>query len=341
MSVDEATRVIDEADPPDPGAPRGIWARLVTAALGLAVAGLGLFVVVRLLGWDGFTPLAQLMSFTPYLVPVAVLLVLVVAAMRRWRTGIAAGLVAGVLVALVAPRAIGGEAPLPAGGVPLRVMTANLWHGNATDELMALVRREQPDLLSIQECTQESLAALEAAGLRELLPYVAARPRPGVAGTALYGRAAFIGLRTSDPESRFDMARARTVHRGVTLDVVAAHPTPPVPYGDAVTDWRTELSRLPRPDRDDAVVSLLAGDLNATLDHAPLRRLLATGYTDAADAIGEGLAVTWQAGWVPAVTIDHILVEDGTGVRAVRVHRVGGSDHRAVVADLTLPSAAP
>ncbi|MGH3713660.1 MAG: endonuclease/exonuclease/phosphatase family protein [Micromonosporaceae bacterium] len=316
---------------------RSGWSRVLTGLLVAVTGGLGVFLVCRLAGLDGFTPLAQLMSFLPYLVPVAVLVAGSAGLTRRWRTTVAAGLVAAALVAIVLPRAVGGEAPRPAGGVPLRVMTANLWQGNATAELMALVRREQPDLLSLQEATQESLDALEAAGLRELLPCLAARPQPGVAGTALYGRAEFTELRTADRQSRFDMARARYVHRGVTLDVVAAHPTPPIPGGDAVAHWQAELSRLPRPASGDGVVSLLAGDFNATLDHSPLRRLLAAGYLDAADAAGEGLSVTWQAGSVPPVTIDHILVERGAAVRAVRVYPVGGSDHRTVVADLTLP----
>ena len=44
-------------------------------------------------------------------------------------------------------------------------------------------------------------------------------------------------------------------------------------------------SRRPRPDGPPRI---LAGDFNATLDHALLRRLLATGYVDAADRDGRG-----------------------------------------------------
>jgi endonuclease/exonuclease/phosphatase family metal-dependent hydrolase len=85
------------------------------------------------------------------------------------------------------------------------------------------------------------------------------------------------------------------------------------------------------------VVGLLIGDFNATLDHAAVRRLLDTGYVDAADAVGNGLTPTWQASLVPPVSIDHVLVEEGIGVRAVRVHDIARSDHRAVVADLVVP----
>ena len=37
---------------------------------------------------------------------------------------------------------------------------------------------------------------------------------------------------------------------------------------------------------------LLVGDFNATLDHAALRRLLDTGYRDAASVVGQGMTPT-------------------------------------------------
>jgi endonuclease/exonuclease/phosphatase family metal-dependent hydrolase len=39
------------------------------------------------------------------------------------------------------------------------------------------------------------------------------------------------------------------------------------------------------------------------------------------------------------VVIDHVLVDRRIGVRGVSVHAVAGSDHRAVVAELSLPAA--
>jgi endonuclease/exonuclease/phosphatase family metal-dependent hydrolase len=82
---------------------------------------------------------------------------------------------------------------------------------------------------------------------------------------------------------------------------------------------------------------LLLGDFNATLDHAALRRLIGSGYRDAADAVGAGLRPTWPADVVPVVTLDHVLVDSRIGVRSVTVHAVPGTDHRAVVAVLAIP----
>jgi endonuclease/exonuclease/phosphatase (EEP) superfamily protein YafD len=85
------------------------------------------------------------------------------------------------------------------------------------------------------------------------------------------------------------------------------------------------------------------GDFNSTLDHAPVRRLIARGgYRDAADATGRGLLGTWgpYAGKpVPPVTLDHVLAARRIGIRDVQVHGVKGSDHRSVLATLLVPTA--
>jgi endonuclease/exonuclease/phosphatase (EEP) superfamily protein YafD len=310
--------------------------RTVTVLLGIAAAGLAGFTLCRLLGIDQFTPFAQAISFTGYALPTGLVVALLAAMGRRWRAAVAAGLVVAALAVVLAPRAVGGDAPSPAQGVALRLMTLNLRYGGATDAAISLVRRERPDVLSLQEVTPEALDQLEAAGIDKWLPYHAARPQPAVAGTALYGKAPLTRARTVNAGTRFDMVRAETVYRGVKLDLVAAHPSPPVP-GPPTEDWRLDTDRLPRPTSGDGTVTILAGDFNATLDHSPLRHLIARGYVDAADAVGKGLTPTWQEGWVLPVTIDHVLVESGVGVRAVRVYDAAGTDHRALVADLTLP----
>jgi endonuclease/exonuclease/phosphatase family metal-dependent hydrolase len=106
-------------------------------------------------------------------------------------------------------------------------------------------------------------------------------------------------------------------------------------------EWRSDLANQPRPDPA-APPRILLGDFNSTLDHQPLRALIARGYTDAADSAGAGLIGTWgpyDGDPIPPVTIDHVLVDRRVGVRGARVHRLPGSDHRAVVAALVVPPA--
>jgi endonuclease/exonuclease/phosphatase family metal-dependent hydrolase len=63
---------------------------------------------------------------------------------------------------------------------------------------------------------------------------------------------------------------------------------------------------------------------------------------DAADATGDGLKTTWPAGrrLPPEITIDHVLIDPRIAARAVSVHTIPRSDHRAVIATLELPPAA-
>jgi endonuclease/exonuclease/phosphatase (EEP) superfamily protein YafD len=109
------------------------------------------------------------------------------------------------------------------------------------------------------------------------------------------------------------------------------------PFRGRVGAWRDDLRSLPGAGR--GPVRILAGDFNATLDHAELRRLLDTGYEDAADEVGAGLRATWPRRWrfPHPVAIDHVLADRRCGVRAFSVHAIPGTDHRAVFAELVLP----
>lgn len=120
-------------------------------------------------------------------------------------------------------------------------------------------------------------------------------------------------------------------HDGPTL--VAVHPPAPVP-AVGLDRWRrfvtvaVDIART----RADAIV---AGDFNTTLDHEPMVDL--TPYADAATLAGRGAEGTWPAR-LPALLatpIDHVLIRpERWSVLGTRTHRVGGSDHRAVVARL-------
>ena len=101
--------------------------------------------------------------------------------------------------------------------------------------------------------------------------------------------------------------------------------------------WVKDLAALPAPAPD--VLRVLAGDFNATFDHAALRAVLGRGYDDAARAVGRGRAWTWRPLRLPfpRLGLDHVLVDPRIRVASVNLVRVAGSDHRSVVADLVLP----
>ena len=81
----------------------------------------------------------------------------------------------------------------------------------------------------------------------------------------------------------------------------------------------------------------------STLDHREMRRLIDTGYRDAASVVGAGWRPTWpydEKWYMPGVTLDRVLADRRIGVRSARPHRISGSDHKAFYAELVLPSKA-
>jgi endonuclease/exonuclease/phosphatase family metal-dependent hydrolase len=83
---------------------------------------------------------------------------------------------------------------------------------------------------------------------------------------------------------------------------------------------------------------VLAGDFNATLDHAAFRGVLRLGYADAAQQAGKALTPTWgPPGRGAVLTLDHVLVDRKSAVLDYSVHIVPGTDHRAVFAEVQLP----
>lgn len=110
--------------------------------------------------------------------------------------------------------------------------------------------------------------------------------------------------------------------------IAAVHPLPPWPAARQ-RDWRRDLRAL-RPLCGEGWV--IAGDLNATIDHSPLRSVLGAGCEDAAAATGQGLHATWSGGPFGVVrpAIDHVLTSGPWRATSSGVLRIAGSDHRAV-----------
>jgi endonuclease/exonuclease/phosphatase family metal-dependent hydrolase len=132
------------------------------------------------------------------------------------------------------------------------------------------------------------------------------------------------------------------------VEVHSVHPDPPAPE----SGWAAGLQAQPpahpsaraQPSAGtDSPLRILAGDFNATLDHVELRRLLRTGYRDAAAMVGRGLVPTWpyyghRVAFTPKVTIDHVLVDRGIGVRDFDAVTVPLTDHRAIIATVLVPA---
>jgi endonuclease/exonuclease/phosphatase (EEP) superfamily protein YafD len=141
---------------------------------------------------------------------------------------------------------------------------------------------------------------------------------------------------------RLTVRLPRLSHRaGGRVTLLAVHPRPPI--GD-VTGWRADQAAVREAARESVGPTVLAGDLNATMDHSSLRELVGRGYADGATQARSGWQPTWPSAGVvrrlgfgvpPLVAIDHVFVRDHLRVARTEVVPVDGTDHRALVATVT------
>lgn len=305
--------------------------------------GLAVWAAARLAGADGLrfaeAWAVPLLSFTPQVTAGA----WVSALLLRGAGPAAATAVAGAaLTAAVGPRAVPSRRP-PAAGPVLRVVTANLFAGRAVAEVVAeLVCRQHADVLFVQELTDDAAARLQRAGLGDLLPYRVPQPVPHRPRNSIYARYPLRGGPLAAPGSAARCTGWLDLPSGQCVQLACIHVAPPKPPWSpgATARWRSQLSALPAPADSPRI---LAGDFNATLDHAQFRRLLRRGYLDAASQAGHGLCPTWgpQPGRrLALLAIDHVLTDRRCAVVTTSAHWLAGTDHRALYAEIRLPAPA-
>jgi endonuclease/exonuclease/phosphatase (EEP) superfamily protein YafD len=316
------------------------WLRVLSW---LGTAGAVVYGAVRIFGLESGFLLVTTVAFVPYFVIAALVGAGLQAVVRHWiAAGVTAAVAVGLAVVLV-PRMVADDQPT-AGGAELTVMSVNLYVGNANfDYIMALVEEHQPDLLSVQELTPGSPDAFTERGLDELMPYSILEPDDLAIGTGLYSRYPLERIETVGRDAIFYQIAAEVdMPDGTDVRFMAAHPAAPSSQ-ERIPLWEEDFEQLPRP--DGGLPWVIAGDFNATLDHENMRELLDSGYTDAAEATGKGLDATWQptGGYlnglvkIPAVTLDHVIAQEGIEVLDWEVLEKDGSDHAPVVARLRLP----
>lgn len=322
-----------------------------TWSAALLFLGVSAVVGCRVADTDGITPVPQLLAFLPWLlVPTGFGLLL--ALFSRWWAGVVwAVALLGLLAWFIEPYGKTGEP----GGPPLasfRVLTSNVEFGHATDALVDAVRREKPDLVFVQECEYTCDATLREA-LGTDYPHRAAQVAAGSAGSVVLSRSP---LTSADGvPGTMEMPGAVADVRGHAVRLQLAHPMPPLP--GRTDQWREELGELrdfaaenagttensesPRNSEnsgDTRTPLILAGDFNASQDHAAFRRILDTGLRDATRLTGHDRTPSWPARTAPTlgVQIDHVLLSADFSARAARFLDLPGTDHRALLTDVTL-----
>lgn len=292
--------------------------------------------------------LIELVTLAPLGLPLAAVgaataLVLLVVSRRRRPAGLAL-VVALVLVGMhawwLAPLYVGSASA--ADQTPLVVMSLNFEVGDVRD-LADATREHDVDVLVLLEVSAPRLDDLRGAGITTLLPHTAGATDDGQGlGTLVLSRFPVIA-----DTLLYEEAESRMVELDVEgvgpVRVVAVHTRPP--YQPEL--WRADHDRtyaaLSRARAGHEVV-VLAGDFNATLAHAPMRRIVDLGFTDAADQVEGGWSPTWPSGGherrlgvvvPPFAPIDHVLTGPGLVVTDAETIEVAGADHRAVLATIS------
>ena len=308
----------------------------------LVAGGFAAWAAARVVGADRVrrteTVMVPLMSFTPLGAEAAPRAALGLRVAGGGGPAATAVLASAALGLVVRSRGVPRRQP-EAGGPTLRVLTINLLVGRADPEsVLAQVRQGDLDVLFMQELTIDAQTRLKQAGLEDLLPHAQVEHKDGgPRGSGIYSR---FPLSEGTPLPLTYAAQPTAVLElpdGQEVGLICVHPRAPTRSRGGSVTWRSELGVVPAPGKRPTVV---AGDFNATPDHAAFRDVLRRGYVDAAIQTGNALTRTWgRPGKKLWLTLDHVLASRGCAVLACSVHAVPGSDHRAVYAEIRLPAA--
>ncbi|MDI6026485.1 endonuclease/exonuclease/phosphatase family protein [Corticibacterium sp. UT-5YL-CI-8] len=214
-----------------------------------------------------------------------------------------------------------------------RLMQLNLRYDNtAVQEVMELIERVQPDVITLQEVSAAWRASLGP--LSEVYPYNLICPAPhGVFGVAIFSRQAF----TEGAEKRCldygRMAVASFDFAGRSADVVSLHLDWPWP-----ADQSSEIDGLVPVLSALGETALLGGDFNATPWSAAVHRVAVAGGLTMMPSPGS----TWLYRALPHVIdrlglpIDQVMSKGDLRIRSARLGPRIGSDHLAVLVEFSL-----
>lgn len=310
------------------------WSVTILAAL-LVLAGVGGIAA-------HYSPLvsstaSRVAAFTPVLIVLSLVGLVLLAATRRW--------IATVIAAVVVVVGIGTQAPLyarssTAAAGELVVMQANIYLGEAdVDAIATTVVGERVDILTVVELTEPALARIAGSAIAAALPYSFTEALDGGRGVGVFSR---YPLSDGAVLQHFRLGnlrvQAQIPGRG-TVAVYALHPLPPWP--EPAWRWNAELDRIAELLSAEKLPTIIGSDMNSTWDHRPFRELLAGSsapgspqLVDAAEFTGAGWAPTYPANKriPPMLAIDHILTRNGPLPTSLRRVDLPGSDHLGVIA---------
>lgn len=267
---------------------------------------------------------------------VSVFFVLLFALLKLWRW---AG-VALLCLAINAPFVVSWYWPLSnsaqvSGGQKLRLLLSNvLWDNKHHADLIAMVKKEKPDLIFFQEVTPRWAQAFDA--LRDELPESLLHPDKDAGGMAVFSRLPFVRAEIAPmADHNGPSLLVQLEINGRLVSIVSVHAPPP--GGKMNFDHRTEifnqaadfLNSLPEP-------KIIIGDLNTTMWSPYYKRFVEkTGLVNVRQ--GFGILPSWPTHLPPLfIPIDHCLASQEIQVENVRTGDRVGSDHLPLIVDLVI-----
>jgi len=238
----------------------------------------------------------------------------------------------------------------PVIGTPIRVMTYNIHYGSGgAANIVEVIEQQKPDIVCMQETRAFGTWRDPVPELQRLLPgWHMSRG----AEVATFSRHPIIRQKAHPMGQPFGRVVLETVVnvRGQQLSVFNTHISTGGNFEkcDRPKYWWTmpryvlgtaevrakQLPILLKAAQGATTPAIIAGDFNNP-PRGLFYRKLTRDFRDAFDAAGWGTGFTFRSD-LPVLRIDHILAGAGVAVHRCHVPRVNASDHRPVVAEISL-----
>ena len=215
----------------------------------------------------------------------------------------------------------------------ITIMTANVFiEGGDPVAIADQVRTVNPDILIMQESNSGFLQIFDEQPELDAWVYRSHSEPNARRGVVVWSKWPMIDVEFGTL-SLYQSLTTTVVLPEVDVVVAAVHTTSPTDR-DGIDAWNREFDTLSDYRADGPTI--MAGDFNATEDHAPFRHLLDQGWTDVHDNKGCGLDQTWPTDTLPfpVMRLDHVLVSDDFDVLSTDVTKITGSDHLSVVSKI-------
>lgn len=196
------------------------------------------------------------------------------------------------------------------------------------------IANEDPDYIALLEVT--TAWAQQLAPIRARYPHHIEEIRDDNFGIGFYSKSAFLNAKTDTFKDANNPSRfIRVTLADEPITFLITHPVPPI-GNDFVNYRNATLQKLAAVASTTNGAIVLAGDLN-TPPWSPVFHKLVTSSKLRDSRQGFGIQPTWPSHFKILYTpIDHVLISDEILVHNRRIGPANGSDHHAIILQLSV-----